>query len=79
MGLTVSGAHQVGNALAVVAASTDYPSAVRAAIRMGGDTDTTAAVAGGLAGARWGAPPRRWMVDLLDHGQARSVLRRLVP
>lgn len=32
------------------------------AVRAGGDTDTTAAIAGGLLGARWGASavPARW-------------------
>ena len=36
--------------------------ALEAAVRAGGDTDTTAAIAGGLLGARWGASavPDRW-------------------
>ena len=36
--------------------------ALEAAVRAGGDTDTTAAIAGGLLGARWGAPavPVAW-------------------
>lgn len=36
--------------------------ALEAAVRAGGDTDTTAAIAGGLLGARWGssAVPARW-------------------
>ncbi|HET8992805.1 MULTISPECIES: ADP-ribosylglycohydrolase family protein [unclassified Rhodococcus (in: high G+C Gram-positive bacteria)] len=36
--------------------------ALEAAVRAGGDTDTTAAIAGGLVGARWGATavPDRW-------------------
>lgn len=36
--------------------------ALEAAVRAGGDTDTTAAIAGGLLGARWGAAaiPLRW-------------------
>lgn len=36
--------------------------ALEAAVRAGGDTDTTAAIAGGLLGARWGAAavPARW-------------------
>ncbi len=36
--------------------------ALEAAVRAGGDTDTTAAIAGGLLGARWGASaiPERW-------------------
>lgn len=37
--------------------------ALEAAVRAGGDTDTTAAIAGGLLGARWGASaiPERWL------------------
>ncbi|MCJ7710828.1 MAG: ADP-ribosylglycohydrolase family protein, partial [Chloroflexi bacterium] len=36
------------------AGAADYPDAVRRAVAYGNDTDTTAAIAGGLAGARWG-------------------------
>jgi ADP-ribosylglycohydrolase len=32
----------------------DYESCVKAAIALGDDTDTTACVAGGIAGIRWG-------------------------
>jgi hypothetical protein len=40
----------------------DYESALRVAIDLGGDTDTVAAVTGGLAGAVYGAEaiPARW-------------------
>ncbi|RPF33925.1 ADP-ribosylglycohydrolase family protein [Streptomyces sp. TLI_185] len=43
-----------------------YESAVRAAIDLGGDTDTVAAVTGGLAGAVYGmsAIPERWTAPL---------------
>lgn len=54
----------------------DFSSAIRAAVRFGNDTDTTAAVAGGLAGAIWGinAIPESWREGLrLDHGQ-RSLI-----
>ncbi|MFP5319486.1 MAG: ADP-ribosylglycohydrolase family protein [Acidimicrobiia bacterium] len=46
-------------------------------VNLGGDADTTGAVAGGLLGVRDGAPaiPARW-VDLLEY---RSVLLALVP
>lgn len=39
-----------------------YRAVVEAAVRGGGDTDTVAAIAGALAGARWGvtAPPWHW-------------------
>ena len=39
-----------------------FADALEAAVRVGGDTDTVAAIAGGLLGARWGleAIPDRW-------------------
>jgi ADP-ribosylglycohydrolase len=45
-----------------------YESVVRAAIRLGNDTDTTACVAGGLAGLRdgIGAIPPRWRNGLRE-------------
>ncbi|WP_040806969.1 ADP-ribosylglycohydrolase family protein [Nocardia concava] len=44
------------------------PAALELAVRAGGDTDTTAAIAGGLLGARWGASaiPAEWLSVL--HG-----------
>ena len=38
------------------------PAALELCVRAGGDTDTTAAIAGGLLGARWGASavPSDW-------------------
>ncbi|MEV0686487.1 ADP-ribosylglycohydrolase family protein [Nocardia sp. NPDC050378] len=49
-------------------APTHLPLALEACVRAGNDTDTTAAIAGGLLGARWGASavPTRWR-DIL-HG-----------
>lgn len=46
-----------------------FEDAVIAAIDLGGDTDTVAAVAGGLAGAIWGADaiPERWTTPLHGH------------
>ncbi len=43
-----------------------YEDAVRAAIALGNDTDTTAAIVGGLAGIRYGAKgiPSRWRLNL---------------
>jgi ADP-ribosylglycohydrolase len=41
---------------------------IEAAVRVGYDTDTVAAIAGGLLGARWGysAIPKQWLEPL--HG-----------
>jgi len=46
------------------------PRALHAAVRIGHDTDTVAAIAGGLLGARWGASavPAEWRDEL--HGWA---------
>lgn len=52
----------LGSAVWAVRTTTSYEAAVRAAVDLGGDTDTVAAVAGGLAGAVHGrtAIPARW-------------------
>lgn len=52
----------LGSAVRALRTTSSYESAVRAAIDLGGDTDTVAAVTGGLAGAVYGASaiPRRW-------------------
>lgn len=53
-----------------VESTSDYASAVRAAISLGNDTDTTACVAGGVAGLRYGADsiPARWRSELRGQG-----------
>ncbi|MEV0318546.1 ADP-ribosylglycohydrolase family protein [Streptomyces sp. NPDC050658] len=52
----------LGSAVWALRTTDSYEDAVRAAIDLGGDTDTVAAVTGGLAGARYGldAIPVRW-------------------
>ncbi|MFD7770733.1 ADP-ribosylglycohydrolase family protein [Streptomyces sp. NPDC059787] len=52
----------LASAVWAVRTTTGYEDAVRAAIDLGGDTDTVAAVTGGLAGAVYGvdAVPARW-------------------
>jgi len=49
-------------ALSAVAGAADFRDAIHRAIQGGGDTDTVAAIAGSLAGARWGvsAIPLSW-------------------
>lgn len=68
-------------AAAVVAGSlaTDFEQAVTVAIRAGGDTDTVGAMAGAIAGARFGAAsiPRRWLDALEDGARGRSHVRSL--
>lgn len=56
----------LGSAVWALRTTTSYETAVRAAIDLGGDTDTVAAVTGGLAGAVYGvaAIPERWTAPL---------------
>jgi ADP-ribosylglycohydrolase/protein-tyrosine phosphatase len=62
------------------AGASDYVSAVTAAVRYGHDTDTTAAIAGGLAGVYFGieAVPSAWQRGLRDRHLAQALVDRLV-
>lgn len=70
------------SALAAVAGATGVRDALERAVRGGGDTDTVAAIAGSLAGARWGGTqvPLTWQRKL--HGWpgigADEIVRRAV-
>jgi len=57
-----------------------YEDAVRAAISLGNDTDTTACVAGGIAGLLHGVQdiPQRWRDSLRDYDMAYEMLERLL-
>lgn len=57
-----------------------YRSVVLGAIRLGADTDTTAAVAGGLVGVRdgMGAIPEEWLRDLRGRDMAGEVIEKFV-
>ncbi|MET9829710.1 ADP-ribosylglycohydrolase family protein [Streptomyces sp. NPDC006385] len=56
----------LGSAVWALRTTSSYEDAVRAAVDLGGDTDTVAAVTGGLAGAVYGiaAVPERWTMAL---------------
>jgi ADP-ribosylglycohydrolase len=56
----------LGSAVWAVRTTTSYEDAIRVAVDLGGDTDTVAAVTGGLAGAWYGvdAIPVRWTEPL---------------
>ncbi|MET9987713.1 ADP-ribosylglycohydrolase family protein [Streptomyces rochei] len=56
----------LGSAVWALRTTTSFEDAIRAAIDLGGDTDTVAAVTGGLAGAYYGldAIPSRWTKPL---------------
>jgi ADP-ribosyl-[dinitrogen reductase] hydrolase len=53
---------------------TDYESVLKAAISLGNDTDTTAAIVGGLAGIKYQAIPQRWRDGL----RGRDILNPLL-
>jgi len=71
----------LGSALWALRTTSGYADALRAAIDLGDDTDTVAAVTGGLAGAVYGADaiPARWTeplhVPLPEAGEGERVLR----
>jgi ADP-ribosylglycohydrolase len=57
----------------------DYRSAVEQAVRFGGDTDTVAAIVGGMVGARCGAEgiPAEWVAGIADWPRSVAWIRRL--
>ena len=58
----------------------DYRSAIQRAVAYGGDTDTTAAIAGGLAGIHWGIEgiPADWLAGMRGKGIVTPLIDRLV-
>ena len=60
--------------------ATDFEDAVVRAVRFGNDTDTTAAVAGGLAGFMFGLDsiPSTWLSDLRLTDDQRRLINRFV-
>jgi len=58
----------------------DFEEAVLRAVNLGGDTDTTGAVTGGLAGARFGreAIPERWLSVLAKADRIGAVVDRFL-
>lgn len=68
------------NTVREVLSAGSYEEIVRAAIRKGHDTDTTACVAGGIAGLRDGldAIPERWRIELRGQELYEPLLERLL-
>jgi len=67
------------SAIRCVLATSDYETCVRQAISLGNDTDTTACIAGGLAGIRYSEEgiPQRWRQALNGRAIVESALARL--
>lgn len=68
------------SAWSVFASTRSYQESVEAAIRLGNDTDTTACVAGGLAGLRWGVSgiPETWLTGMRGRDIAQPLVDRLL-
>lgn len=66
-------------ALWAVAGAADFRSAVLRAANLGDDADTTAAIAGQIAGARWGASsiPQSWAAKLVAADRITSLASEL--
>ncbi|HVA87206.1 MAG TPA: ADP-ribosylglycohydrolase family protein [Candidatus Saccharimonadales bacterium] len=60
--------------------ATSYEDTITRAIHYGNDTDTTACIAGGLAGIHWGIEgiPRLWLDGMRGHDIADPLVARLV-
>jgi ADP-ribosylglycohydrolase len=69
-----------GSAYDVFASSSSYGQTIEAAIALGNDTDTTAAIAGGLAGVRFGlnAIPTEWLERMRGGDIAQPLIDRLI-
>ncbi len=70
-----------GLAFQALTRDTGFEAELRRVVSLGGDTDTNAAVAGALLGARdgIGALPRAWLARLLDADTIRAEAEVLVP
>ena len=58
---TYNGIESCAEAIIAFLDSTDYESAIRLAISLGGDSDTIACMTGGIAAAYYGIPD--WMIE----------------
>lgn len=68
------------SAWSAFASSSSYQETVEKAIRLGHDTDTTACIAGGLAGLHWGirSIPVEWLKGMRGQEIAQPLVDRLV-
>jgi ADP-ribosylglycohydrolase len=78
LGSTIQ-AHESVPAALLAASAPSFEEALTFAVRCGGDTDTVAAMAGAVAGARFGteAIPARWLDALEDGEKGRAHVQRL--
>jgi len=71
--------HTLEAALWCCAKHNDFSASVLAAVNLGGDTDTTGAVAGGLAGTLYGlqAIPKEWIDAIARHDEILELAEKL--
>jgi ADP-ribosylglycohydrolase len=64
----------------VLQRETSYETVIKAAIALGHDTDTTACIAGGLAGIYYGvvAIPERWLHAMRGKERVKPLLNQLL-
>jgi poly(ADP-ribose) glycohydrolase ARH3 len=79
LGTSPDARHSVPTALYSALAHETFEQAVTFAVRLGGDTDTVAAMTGAIAGARCGTPsiPAAWLDALEDGDRGRRHVERL--
>jgi poly(ADP-ribose) glycohydrolase ARH3 len=79
LGSSSAAEESVCAALYASLAHSTFEEAVRFAVRLGGDTDTVAAMTGAIVGARDGmsAIPARWLAALEDGPRGRTYVERL--
>ena len=73
-------AHSLEAALWSIGRTSDFRSAILTAANLGGDADTTAAIAGQLAGALYGISgiPKEWLAKLAWREEIEQVALRLL-
>jgi poly(ADP-ribose) glycohydrolase ARH3 len=78
-GIPSSALRSVPVAIMLGAGADSFEAAVRSAVALGGDTDTVAAMAGAIAGARFGVAgiPARWLDALEDGAYGRRHVEEL--
>lgn len=64
------------SAFMILERASDYEDAVKQAVQLGNDTDTTACVTGGLAGIRYGLQgiPKRWLLALREREKVEQMM-----
>ena len=79
LGSDASALGSVPAALVSAIRSTSLEEACTFAVNVGGDADTIAAMAGAVAGARFGASsiPHRWLANLENSGKGRDYVKQL--